>query len=431
MEALGRGRLLVVANDLLVYAAAIAQPTGIQRVGAGLATSLLADTTADAALVSVDSTGARHIEPQQAGIGTQPRRSARLAAPLLSLLARAPRKAQEAVRSRARALLAARAARSGTRIDVRPEDWFAVIGAPWIAPGTAAATIALKYRSGARLALLVHDLLPLTAPEWYADRQSGEARDDVASLVASADVIFAVSTSVAKEIGARFGRTAIALPPADPILPGTATVQPPSIARAGSTSVTTSPYILCVGTLHPRKRVAALVRAIATIAAKIGIEAAPRLVVAGRRHPQDRELFAELDALAATPGLRERVTLIHNADDAHLATLYAGCRFAVLPSLAEGWGIPVREALVAGRPVIATDAVPAAVGSPYVAIVPAGDDAALTGAIARWWSSDEPEKIAEQIRREFTPRSWDDVARELRAAIDQVPKGDSPRPIPR
>lgn len=402
-------RLLIVANDLLVYAAAIAQPTGIQRVAMGLAEVLILEKpafAADTLLIGVSRESARRVDPNQIGIGNPnrtPRRSARLAGPLLSLLARTPRRFQEEVRARARRLLASRATRVGAPIDVTADDWILVLGAPWIAPGTASATVALRRRSGARLAMLVHDLLPVTAPEWYADRQSREARDDVTALIDAADSLFGVSSDVVSEIHDRFGRDAIPLSPADPVL----------AHRQVQGFCASVPYILCVGTLHPRKRIDALIRALIAIATRRGVAATPRLIIAGRRHPQDTAVFAALDECSNFPRLRERITLVHDADDAHLTGLYAGCRFLVLPSLAEGWGIPVREALASGRPIIATDAVPAAAGSPFALIVPAGDDAALEHAIERWWSGDEPERLARRIAAEFSPRTWGEVAREL------------------
>lgn len=413
-------RLLIVVNDLLVYAAAISQPTGIQRVGSGLSEALLRSDIARPALIAVGTDGAREIEPRSLGFANDaPRRSARLAAPLLALLAHAPRALQEAVRAKARGMLATRAATSGNPIDVAPGDWIAVIGAPWIAPGTANATIEIKRRSRARLAILVHDLFPLTASEWYADGQAAEARDDVAALVNEADRIYSVSSDVAAAVRKRFDREVLVLTPADPVLWQNDARQHPDqnaprpLRRAIAEPEVQGPYILCVGTLHPRKNLAALVHALSQIASSRGAESTPQLVIVGRRHPQDAALFEALEACRSIPRLRQRIILIHDANDERLARLYAASRFVVVPSLAEGWGIPAREALVAGRPVIATDAVPAAMGSPFIRVVPAGNEEALTTAIDEWWSGDEPEMLADQIAASFIPRTWGDVAREF------------------
>ena len=173
--------------------------------------------------------------------------------------------------------------------------------------------------------------------------------------------------------------------------------------------------VLTVGTLHPRKNLPALVRIWDQwVQDSDRVQAVdgqpPRLVIVGRRHPQDAALF---ETLAARPRARSRISLIHTADDAQLAALYAAARFLVMPSLAEGWGMPVREALVAGIPSIVTDAVPAANSSPYVKIVPAGDESALAAAIHEWWDGSEPERRSAEIHEYFTPRTWVDVSREI------------------
>ena len=79
--------------------------------------------------------------------------------------------------------------------------------------------------------------------------------------------------------------------------------------------------------------------------------------------------------------------------------------------------MPVREALVAGIPSIVTDAVPAAQSTPYVKIVPAGDEGALSAAIHEWWDGVEPERLSTEIRQHFTPRTWTDVAHEIEALL--------------
>jgi glycosyltransferase involved in cell wall biosynthesis len=177
--------------------------------------------------------------------------------------------------------------------------------------------------------------------------------------------------------------------------------------------------VITVGTLHPRKGLASLVRIWDTWIknrdrSTLQMSEVPILVIAGRRHPQDGELFA---ALTAHPRARERIVLIHDASDDELAALYARARFLVMPSQAEGWGMPIREALVAGKPSIATDAVPAASASPWVRIVPAGSEEEISSAIHDWWEGSEPERLSQEIREKFMPRSWDDVAQEI---VEQI-----------
>jgi len=408
-------RVFVAINDLLVYGSAITRPTGIQRVAEGLGSALIGSIGARTVVVSDSVMRAANLPS-----ATQRSPLARISEPALWLLARTPRRVQESVRTVARKILGLAASRRGGDLIVPTSgDWIAVIGAPWIAPGMASAVAALQESHGVRVALLVHDLLPATAPQWFADAQGAAAKRDVESLISCAKKIFTVSSEVRDELSRRYGKPAELLLPADPILdPSRSNLPMPSTPRAEESER----IILTVGTLHPRKNLVALVRIwdrwCADEAARGSrAEKIPLLVLAGRRHPQDGDLFR---ALREHPQAAHRIRFIHDADDRELARLYRQCRFLVMPSLAEGWGLPIREALLARRPAIASDAVPAATGSPYVHVVPAGDEAALEEVIRSWWEGDAPERMSQEIAEYFRPRTWAQVADQLVRSLKAV-----------
>ena len=395
-------RCFIVIDDLLVYGSVISRPTGIQRVAAGIANALLENPR----MFSVHVASGEMRTAQLPNGATASWRT-RLSEALLRLLSLAPRSLQESIRSLARTLLSRLASRrAGVAVQPVAGDWLLVLGAPWIAPGMASAVSALAARYELRVALLVHDLLPATDPQWFGDAQGVAARRDMETLINTADLLFAVSNEVAHQVRKQTARPVHSVSPADPLFPRTA----PRTSAGPKEQM-----VLTVGTLHPRKNLVTLVRIwdqwIQDSDRAPAVDGQPpRLIIAGRRHPQDAALF---DALAAHPRARSRISLIHTADDAQLAELYAAARFLVMPSLAEGWGMPVREALVAGIPSIVTDAVPAAHSTPYVKIVPAGDEAALSAAIHEWWNGAEPERLSTEIRERFTPRMWADVSREI------------------
>ena len=408
----GTAQCFIVIDDLLVYGSVISRPTGIQRVSAGIANALLASPHTFSVHVGSGEIRTAHL-PKEGSVSWRSRPSE----VLLRLLSLAPRSLQESVRSLARTLLSRLASRrAGATVQPVAGDWLLVLGAPWIAPGMASAVRSLAARHNLRVALLVHDLLPATDPQWFGDAQGVAARRDMEMLISSADLLFAVSNEVAHQVRRETARPVHSVSPADPLFPRTALRTAPRTA-AGSNE----PIILTVGTLHPRKNLAALVRIWdqwieSSEQDRSATDGPPWLIIAGRRHPQDAALF---DALAAHPRTKSRISMIHTADDAQLAELYATARFLVMPSLAEGWGMPVREALVAGIPSIVTDAVPAANSSPYVKIVPAGDEVALGAAIHEWWDGAEPERLSAEIRQHFTPRTWTDVGREIEALLAQ------------
>src|SRR3954451_6562074 len=99
------------------------------------------------------------------------------------------------------------------------------------------------------------------------------------------------------------------------------------------------PYVLCVASHTARKNLAALLPAARALAAE-GID----LRVPGAHRPQS----------AAERGL-EGLTLLAHVPDADLPALYAGAAAFVLPSVYEGFGLPVLEAMAAGTPVVTTN----------------------------------------------------------------------------
>jgi glycosyltransferase involved in cell wall biosynthesis len=400
-----------VVNDLLVYRAAATQPTGIQRLADGYARHLPAAAATlgvEVRTVVVGPDDVREVTLDARSTGG--RRVARGTELALRLSAHAPRGIQERVRTAGRRFLSRRVRSGGRPLEIGPLDTLLIVGAPWIAPGMAARAVAARARSGARLAQLVHDMLPISGANWYGDAQGVAAAADLTLLLGAADALAAVSPEVAAEAAnAAHSHVTVVLPP-DPILP--AADDPRGLCPD-------APYVLTVGTIHPRKNHVLLLDVWSRwLASDRGAGRVPWLVIVGRRHPQDGAFF---ERLASELALRSRVRVVTDATDSELAALYDGCRFLAFPSLAEGWGLPIREALLYGKPSIVTDAIPSQDVSRFVEPVATGDADALYRVMRRWWGDPEPvESRMRAIREEFVPRSWERASLDLLAAILSV-----------
>jgi glycosyltransferase involved in cell wall biosynthesis len=173
-------------------------------------------------------------------------------------------------------------------------------------------------------------------------------------------------------------------------------------------------YFLAIGSLDPRKNISALIRAYVDggVHARTGIG----LVLAGGKFSS----FSEdrgLASLLAQPGVRH----LGYVPDDDLPALYSGCQAFVMPSVYEGFGIPIIEALACGAPVLCSD-IPVfrEVGgsrvryfSPYApdslrdalsaACVLAPDPGNLGGAIAAAFSWDKSAERFEATLRRFQP----------------------------
>jgi glycosyltransferase involved in cell wall biosynthesis len=141
-----------------------------------------------------------------------------------------------------------------------------------------------------------------------------------------------------------------------------------------------APYLLCVAALHPRKNLAAVRRAAIDLAAA----GHPHLlVIVGNPAPDrcaeefERETTAEL---AGHPG---RIVVLRELPSDELAALMGNAQLLCLPSLFEGFGLPVLEAMACGTPVVVSDrgALPEVVGEAGIIVPP--DAAAVSEAVRR------------------------------------------------
>lgn len=153
------------------------------------------------------------------------------------------------------------------------------------------------------------------------------------------------------------------------------------------------PYLLWVGALEPRKDVPTLVRAFEALAGDIP----HRLVLVG---PDAWGADAITDAIAASP-MRHRILRTGWIDEGTKADLYRHADAFAYPSLAEGFGLPVLEAMACGTPTVTTTgSAPEEIAGDAALTVTPGDAAALAAAIARALGED-----AERLRRDGPTRA--------------------------
>lgn len=170
-------------------------------------------------------------------------------------------------------------------------------------------------------------------------------------------------------------------------------------------------YLLFVGTVSPRKNTERLVRAYARSHASHDVP----LVLAGRVYHRSRSTLEAITEL----GLGGRVRCLGYVPDEDLPALYNGARALLLPSLYEGFGLPVLEALACGVPVLCGNrgGAPEVVG--HLAIKVASED---INAIAEGIDAllDDPPGSPESRRAHAASFTWDRTARQTVAVYREL-----------
>ena len=188
---------------------------------------------------------------------------------------------------------------------------------------------------------LVHRFVPRTQPVALRWKQ----RVFQPLCARAADRLVAVSRATADDVTVHYGREPDAVieplaPPAfGPVDPAAADA---TLARLGLSA----PYLLAVGTLEPRKNILMLVEAYAACAAAGA--ALPQLAIVGGRGWSDTRLHA----LLARPALAGRIRWLGFVPTDLLVHLYARCQAFWMPSLYEGFGLPLLEAQLCRAPVV-------------------------------------------------------------------------------
>jgi glycosyltransferase involved in cell wall biosynthesis len=179
-----------------------------------------------------------------------------------------------------------------------------------------------------------------------------------------------------------------------------------------------APYVFYIGSYEPRKNLEPLLEAWSLVPAPVRSRWQLALCCPLKPLEQNHLLWR-----ARQMGVEDSVCLTGYVDDATLLQLHQGSDLFVFPSLYEGYGLPVAEALACGAPVLAADAssLPEIVGPD--ALFDATRPEAMAAAIERGLTD-------ESFRRRLLaaagrpPTSWDDVARATLGVYDRILAGD-------
>ena len=283
----------------------------------------------------------------------------------------------------------------------------------------------LSQRPDIRPVFFVHDIIPIDYPEYGVPGEDARHRVRMNTVSRHAATVIVNSHDVGARLAAFLAREGWRAPPihvahlgVEPVFAGKpvfvgepVSAGEPVFSHEAAGREPLPPYFVVCSTIEARKNHLLLLQVWRELAELHG-DATPKLVVVGRR---GWESEAAADLLDRCPGVRRHVVEASGLSSAGLAELVQGARALLMPSFAEGYGIPIVEALTLGTPVIASD-IPVhreVAGTRGLFLHPLdgpGWREAVLAAIAA-----PPARIAG-----YAPPSWDDHFRVVEACLGRL-----------
>ncbi|MCB8933166.1 MAG: glycosyltransferase family 4 protein [Chthonomonadaceae bacterium] len=236
---------------------------------------------------------------------------------------------------------------------------------------------AIPFSGAVPRAVMIHDMIPLLFPEFHPKRTVLYYRWALRHSCRNAKVVFANSEATKNDLVQHLGADPAKIL-VTPLGPGNRVepVSPESVAfeQLAALGVRRESYVLTLCNLDYRKNLARLVEAFAMLRDDtLGL-----VVVGANRGYQHAPLLKRIEEL----GLADRVDLLGYVPDGSLPALFAKARLFAFPSLYEGFGLPVLEAMALGAPVVcsATSSLPE-VGGEAVRTFDPTDTASMAAAM--------------------------------------------------
>jgi glycosyltransferase involved in cell wall biosynthesis len=285
----------------------------------------------------------------------------------------------------------------------------------------------VKRRYGVQYAPLVHDVIPLLFPEYCNQELVADFINWIDGMFELADLLFANSQNTlndVREVAARLGRD---LPPSHLLLlngefrnQGEAFdtadhVEAEELFRAHN--LDSEDYVLMVSTIEPRKNHALALNAWSSMIKRNDGRPIPYLVCVGNPGWRNEAFYQRLRDDAA---LRDRVVVLLNVSDQALNLLYDRAMFTIFPSLYEGWGLPISEALAHGKvPLVSrVSSHPEAGGKHAVYFDLASERDFQSRLETLIYDVDHRSKIERDIAASKPLRPWSEIGADITAVVD-------------
>jgi glycosyltransferase involved in cell wall biosynthesis len=279
----------------------------------------------------------------------------------------------------------------------------------------------MKARYGLLYAPLVHDTIPLLFPQFCDQNLIMDFINWIDGVTEHADILLANSNNTLEDVTSVFSKLQKPMPPSL-VLPlngefrerGNNDVDEGRKAEAllRLHNLDVENYVLMVSTIEPRKNHALALNAWSTMLKTRDRSSIPYLVCVGAPGWMNESLY---ERLRRDEDLSERIVFLLNVSDQELNKLYDRAMFTIFPSMYEGWGLPISEALAHGKvPLVSNVSAHPEAGGAHAVYFELGSERDFQNKLEALIDDADSRRAREDTIKASTPlRPWSRISRDL------------------
>lgn len=277
----------------------------------------------------------------------------------------------------------------------------------------------LRKNKEVKVITFCYDLIPILYPQYCVADVAASFKEYFINLSEGSDCIMCISQKTREDLNDFLEHVGARIPKLQTVRLGSDCMLKPhdqSIIRENVEKILSERFILFVSTIERRKNHEVLYRAYHRIIANGKDLSLPKLVFVGMEGWGINELLSDI---RLDPLTQNQIVLLGRVNDYELEMLYKKSEFTVFPSLYEGWGLGVAEALQHGKFVIAsnTGSLPE-VGGDLIWYEDPWNVSGWTEKIQKLCSSPELlGKLTKRVKEEYIPQTWDNACEDLSKEI--------------
>jgi glycosyltransferase involved in cell wall biosynthesis len=277
----------------------------------------------------------------------------------------------------------------------------------------------LRQSSKIKIVTCCYDLIPVLYPQYCVNDVASHFTSYFLEVADGSDLVLCISKQSEKDLNEMLERTGGARPLTHVFPLGD------NVLENGSDEISESvrsalnvPFILFVSTIERRKNHEVLYRAYHLLCKQGKKAELPKLVFVGMTGWGVSELFKDIEL---DPLTRDMIVILNHVNDTELCKLYESALFCVFPSLYEGWGLPVGEALSMGKAVLSSDrgSLPEVGGDLVRYVDPWSAQAWAEEIYTMSTDAEWRNEYIQNARALYKPKSWSLSASSIKCILDK------------